>query len=449
MIAAFASDNTILNSIIMKNGYGILVQYNSNNATLQSNTVAFNKAGGILIDGKNDHRIIGNNVSFNSGIGIRIGSGSQGCNIYLNVIVDNAIAEAYSSSPTNNAWDNGTIGNFWGDYKTRYPGANRTGNIWNIPYEINGTPGVFDRYPFYRNAVPRADFTVDRQVVLVGKPVTFSFTGAIGDAPCSFQWSFGDGTPNSTTSNPVHAFPIQQDFTVTLTITDRDDDISVRRLIIHVLSASGDYDGDGLSNHDELEIYGTNPMLKDTDGDGFSDGDEVSWKTDPLNVSDNPVTRWVLLPSIISVLALLIGIGIARARPKKQIPILTTREGGHELFLQSPPRTPEEEEAQRRLVEKQLMLSRIISPKTQSEISAGNAAQDMVEAEGMKAKKIKAGPGVDEHVEHKIDEKLEAELNVQVKEELCIVWGTSLKGTSYVCPFCKTKYCIRCAIMLS
>lgn len=45
-----------------------------------------------------------------------------------------------------------------------------------------------------------------------------------------------------------------------------------------------DSDGDGLSDWDEINVYGTDPFNKDTDGDGLSDGDEVlKYKTDPLN----------------------------------------------------------------------------------------------------------------------------------------------------------------------
>jgi uncharacterized repeat protein (TIGR02543 family) len=38
-----------------------------------------------------------------------------------------------------------------------------------------------------------------------------------------------------------------------------------------------DDDGDGLSNHDEIVLYGTNPNNPDTDGDGLSDGFEVNY----------------------------------------------------------------------------------------------------------------------------------------------------------------------------
>jgi hypothetical protein len=43
-----------------------------------------------------------------------------------------------------------------------------------------------------------------------------------------------------------------------------------------------DSDGDGLTDADEAERYGTDPFEPDTDGDGVSDGQEVAQGTDPL-----------------------------------------------------------------------------------------------------------------------------------------------------------------------
>ena len=44
-----------------------------------------------------------------------------------------------------------------------------------------------------------------------------------------------------------------------------------------------DSDEDGLTDADEVNIYGTNPALADTDGDGFPDKVEIyTLKTDPL-----------------------------------------------------------------------------------------------------------------------------------------------------------------------
>lgn len=44
---------------------------------------------------------------------------------------------------------------------------------------------------------------------------------------------------------------------------------------------TGDWDGDGLTNHQELIQYGTDPRKWDTDGDGFSDYDELA-QFDPV-----------------------------------------------------------------------------------------------------------------------------------------------------------------------
>ena len=52
------------------------------------------------------------------------------------------------------------------------------------------------------------------------------------------------------------------------------------------LGTTVDSDGDGLTDDDEINTYGTDPMVADTDGDGLSDGDELLVHgTDPL-VSD-------------------------------------------------------------------------------------------------------------------------------------------------------------------
>jgi archaellum component FlaF (FlaF/FlaG flagellin family) len=49
------------------------------------------------------------------------------------------------------------------------------------------------------------------------------------------------------------------------------------------VDALADFDGDGLTNFQELVVYGTNIRKTDTDGDGLSDGDEVNLHhTNPL-----------------------------------------------------------------------------------------------------------------------------------------------------------------------
>ena len=37
-----------------------------------------------------------------------------------------------------------------------------------------------------------------------------------------------------------------------------------------------------MSDSEEVDIHGTNPLVADTDGDGLNDGDEVEYGTNPL-----------------------------------------------------------------------------------------------------------------------------------------------------------------------
>ena len=66
-----------------------------------------------------------------------------------------------------------------------------------------------------------------------------------------------------------------------------------------------DSDNDGLSDTDEVQVYGTDPYKGDTDGDGRSDGEEVLVGTNPLaadyaraltlnNTSSDDVTVYIV-----------------------------------------------------------------------------------------------------------------------------------------------------------
>lgn len=56
-----------------------------------------------------------------------------------------------------------------------------------------------------------------------------------------------------------------------------------------ILYTTDDTDGDGLTDDDETNLYGTDPSDPDTDGDGLTDGEEVlTYITDPLDAdTDN------------------------------------------------------------------------------------------------------------------------------------------------------------------
>ena len=70
---------------------------------------------------------------------------------------------------------------------------------------------------------PTVSFTFADNSACSGLPVSFSST-VTGDGPFTYDWDFGDGTSNSTSSNPNHRFDAFgcgfSNFTTTLTVTD-------------------------------------------------------------------------------------------------------------------------------------------------------------------------------------------------------------------------------------
>jgi parallel beta-helix repeat protein len=87
-----------------------------------------------------------NSISLNQ-VGIKI-SHSSGNTIYWNNFINN-IQVSIETYGYDNIWDNGypSGGNYWGDYKDKYPGAGEygTSGIWNIPYVIDDYN--VDNYP--------------------------------------------------------------------------------------------------------------------------------------------------------------------------------------------------------------------------------------------------------------------------------------------------------------
>lgn len=80
------------------------------------------------------------------------------------------------------------------------------------------------RYTGSNNRAPNAEIDVDPTKVLVGETVLFdgSQSSDPDDDDLSFLWEFGDGS-TSTQTRPEHVFDDNGEFTVTLTVTDEQD----------------------------------------------------------------------------------------------------------------------------------------------------------------------------------------------------------------------------------
>ncbi|MHA1522097.1 MAG: NosD domain-containing protein, partial [Promethearchaeota archaeon] len=251
-----SSNNTLFRNTVNNNsGYGIYLQLNNFN-TLSENNASFNDQNGIglysssnnmisgnnasfngdygifLLSSSNNNMISGNNASFNGDYGIYLVTFSSGNRIWENIFMNNSNSgesQAYDGVSTDNQWYLNGKGNYWGDFQSRYPEASHDGIIWDIPYEIDGTGNCIDMYPLIGDIMPISNFTVINYLISESGLTLFSFSfiGKTGNNPTIFQWNFGDGSPNVSIENPTHQFMSIGEFTVTLTLTDFNGDISV------------------------------------------------------------------------------------------------------------------------------------------------------------------------------------------------------------------------------
>ena len=154
--------NRIIGNNITENGNGIKFWFHTSDNRVSENYIAENVIG-ILVEDSYDNNIIGNMITENIGFGIQL-KGNQNNNvIYHNSFVDNnadgdglqVSLPAYMGFDApiewlpgrGNVWDNGTAGNYWSDYRTRYPNATDLGGtgIGDTQFYIN--ENNFDRYP--------------------------------------------------------------------------------------------------------------------------------------------------------------------------------------------------------------------------------------------------------------------------------------------------------------
>jgi parallel beta-helix repeat protein len=140
---ATSLDNVVADNYIAHNGLGIYIYMGGQNTIFQ-NTLKENSLWGMQLSSSpaqtNNNIIYCNNFIHNTSTE----GGTQG-----NLQVSNP----WFFGPETNRWDNGTLGNYWSDYHTRYPNASEIGNsgVGDTFFEVN--PNNIDHYPLL-NPVP-------------------------------------------------------------------------------------------------------------------------------------------------------------------------------------------------------------------------------------------------------------------------------------------------------
>ncbi len=250
-----SSTNTISNNTCNWNSYFDIYLDSSSSNTIANNTCtgSFN---GIGLRWSSSNTIV-NNTCTGSEVGINLYSSSTNTisnntcngNSYFNIHLDSSHSNTIANNTCTGS-DSG-IGLSWSSSNTIVNNI-CTGNAYGIYLEGSQNTQIYRNFaennerPFMEvdcagNNIhhnwfwgsPVASFIVRMSTAIMGKGVEFKDT-TTGDAPFAYQWSFGDGTENSTVQNPTHAFASPGTYLVILTATDFDGDVSVFHLDIVV-----------------------------------------------------------------------------------------------------------------------------------------------------------------------------------------------------------------------
>lgn len=169
-----SNNNVIFDNSVTNNGFAGIglcnfspvpnALYGSDLNNIYDNNISFNKNYGIFISNASRNIIYHNDIVNNSYAGIGLASSSKN-QFYLNRLVNNSlnaqiggfipawIANSGIGGLGANIWDNGSIGNYWSDYASKYPNASQIGSsgIGNSPYIIDSDNT--DRYPLMVSSV--------------------------------------------------------------------------------------------------------------------------------------------------------------------------------------------------------------------------------------------------------------------------------------------------------
>jgi parallel beta-helix repeat protein len=161
-IVCNSTNNHIIRNTFIENEFNIDLWLNCSNNIIARNTIHNVSYEGIVISGCCNNTICcnvlkmgriksvwsSNNVISGNIVATIILPYSWENQIYRNIILGyNGIT---AQSNRNNTWDDGKVGNYWGDYRDCFPYAIRSFPrfwIWNIPYQIFGIGNNVDRYP--------------------------------------------------------------------------------------------------------------------------------------------------------------------------------------------------------------------------------------------------------------------------------------------------------------
>jgi parallel beta-helix repeat protein len=204
------TNNTMLGNTLNENDdSGIFLEGDNDNNTILGNTLNDNGHSGIYLEADNDNNtILGNLASFNEYGIYLLGSNNEDNTIWMNYFGDNSISQGWSDSTSNSNWDNGQLGNYWGDFGERYPDATSSNGIWwDSEYQVN-TSSYNDTRPLVDPGLPEISSSgnVDYLISDEGNEISWTISDLTildptywiyleGDEIQTGSWSSGSSIP--------------------------------------------------------------------------------------------------------------------------------------------------------------------------------------------------------------------------------------------------------------
>ncbi len=200
---------------------------------------------GLTIGCNADGNIVSNN-SFSGGYGPGVlvrDANSKGNTIHHNGFRKNHMGQARDDRNVN-TWDDGSEGNYWSDYISRYPGATHDGVVWDTPYDIVG--GGADRYPLVRFPAfedldpPEAFAGLDRTedegtLVELDGQGSYDAVGIV-----NYTWTFEYDGESVVLYGPLveYQFDVPGVYNVTLNVTDGAGNWGVDHIVLTILDTT-------------------------------------------------------------------------------------------------------------------------------------------------------------------------------------------------------------------
>jgi parallel beta-helix repeat protein len=144
-IYCYDNGSTIASNNLASGTCGML--FNCVNCLIFNNTFSNNTNSGLMGSATSENNIVCGNELLNNCYGLYVSTYCENNLFYLNKFIGNyGSPVGNSSNVPANQWDNGSVGNYWDDYQSRYPSAINNSGIWSMPYTLNNSIGI-DHFP--------------------------------------------------------------------------------------------------------------------------------------------------------------------------------------------------------------------------------------------------------------------------------------------------------------